>query len=57
MSTTKKLKNDCFALPAGVDWTSLDDALLHLESSLTPIIDTEALPINSTVGRFLAGDL
>ncbi|MDC3129328.1 molybdopterin-binding protein [Paracoccaceae bacterium] len=53
----KKLKNDCFALPAGVDWTPLDDALLHLETSLTPIIETEALPINSTVGRILADDL
>ena len=57
MSTKKKLKNDCFALPAGVDWTPLDDALLHLETSLTPIIETEALPINSSVGRILASDL
>ncbi len=57
MSTTKKLKNDCFALPAGVDWTPLDDALLHLETSLTPIIDTEDLAINSTVGRILASNL
>ena len=57
MSTTNKLKNDCFALPAGVDWTPLDDALLHLETSLTPIIDKEVIPINATVGRILAGDL
>ena len=57
MSTTKKLKNDCFALPAGVDWTPLDDALMHLETSLSPIIETEALPINLTVGRILASDL
>ena len=57
MSTTKKLQNDCFALPAGVDWTPLDDALMHLETSLSPIIETEALPINLAVGRILAGDL
>ena len=57
MSTTKKLQNDCFALPAGVDWTPLDDALMHLETSLSPIIETEALPINLTVGRILASDL
>ena len=57
MSKTKKLKNDCFALPAGVDWTPLDDALLHLETSLTSIIETEAVPINLTVGRILASDL
>ena len=57
MSSTKKLKNDCFALPAGVDWTPLDDALMHLETSLSPIIETEDLPINLTVGRILAGNL
>ena len=57
MSTTKKLKNDCFALPAGVDWTPLDDALLHLETSLAPIIETETLPINLALGRILASDL
>ena len=57
MSTTKKLQNDCFALPAGVDWTPLDDALMHLETSLSPIIETEALPINLAVGRILADDL
>ena len=57
MSTTKKLQNDCFSLPAGVDWTPLDDALMHLKTSLSPIIETEALPINLAVGRILAGDL
>ena len=57
MSKTKKLQNDCFALPAGVDWTPLDDALMHLKTSLSPIIETEALPINLAVGRILAGDL
>ena len=40
-----------------MDWTPLDDALLHLETSLTPIIDTAVIPINLTVGRILAGDL
>ena len=57
MSTAKKLKNDCFALPPGVDWTPLDKALLHLENSLTPIVETEVLPMDLAVGRILAIDL
>ena len=57
MSTTKKLKNDCFSLPHGVDWTPLDEALLHLENSLKPIVETEVLPIDLAVGRILATDL
>ena len=57
MSTTKKLKNDCFALPHGVDWTPLDEALLHLANSLKPIVETEVLPIDLAVGRILATDL
>ena len=57
MSTTKKLKNDCFSLPQGVDWTPLDEALLHLENSLKPIVETEVLPIDLAVGRILATDL
>ena len=57
MSTAKKLKNDCFALPPGVDWTPLDKTLLHLENSLTPIVETEVLPMDLAVGRILAIDL
>jgi molybdopterin molybdotransferase len=57
MSTAKKLKNDCFALPPGVDWTPLDEALFHLENSLTPIVETEVLPMDLAVGRILAIDL
>jgi molybdopterin molybdotransferase len=57
MSPKNKLKNDCFALPQGVDWTPLNEALLHLENSLTPIVETEVLPIDLAVGRILAIDL
>ena len=46
MNKAKKLRNDCFALPQGVDWTPLDKALSHLEKSLTPIAEVELLPIN-----------
>ena len=57
MNKAKKLRNDCFALPQGVDWTPLDKALSHLEKSLTPIAEVEILPINQAIGRVLAGDL
>ena len=57
MSPKNKLKNDCFALPQGADWTPLDNALLHLGNSLTPIVETEVLPIDLSVGRNLASDL
>ena len=57
MSTKKQLNNDCFALPPGVDWTPLDNALLHLKNSIIPTVETEALPINLAVGRILASDL
>jgi molybdopterin molybdotransferase len=30
---------------------------LHLENSLTPIVETEVLPIDLAVGRILATDL
>ncbi len=57
MNKAKKLRNDCFALPQGVDWAPLDKALSHLEKSLTPIAEVEILPINQAIGRVLAGDL
>ena len=57
MSTKKQSNNDCFALPPGVDWTPLDNALLHLKNSIIPTVETEALPINLAIGRILDSDL
>ncbi|MBY6056217.1 gephyrin-like molybdotransferase Glp [Leisingera daeponensis] len=50
------LSNDCFALPAGVDWTPVDDALALLRGRLGPITSAEAVPLSDALGRVLAED-
>lgn len=51
-----RLKNDCFALPPGVDWTPVDVALERLRSGLSPVVGTEFLPVARAAGRVLARD-
>lgn len=52
-----KLTNDCFALPAGIQWTPVDDALALLETRLTPVTAVEDVLGTSSVGRVLAQDV
>ncbi len=49
-----KLKNDCFALPPGVDWTPVDEALQRLRDSLSVVADTTTVPVADAGGRILA---
>ncbi|MDU8943519.1 molybdopterin-binding protein [Ovoidimarina sediminis] len=51
-----KLRDDCFALPAGVDWVQVDEALERLQSALTPVTATEILPVAEADSRILAED-
>lgn len=51
------LKNDCFALPPGVNWTPVDDALEALRSRLKPVVGQEVVPLAQAAGRVLAADL
>ncbi|WP_299786268.1 gephyrin-like molybdotransferase Glp [uncultured Marivita sp.] len=51
------LRNDCFALPAGVDWTPVDDALALLRDRMTAVVGVETVPLMQAAGRVLAGDL
>lgn len=51
------LRNDCFALPAGVDWTPVDDALALLRDRMTPVVGVEAVPLMQAAGRVLAVDV
>lgn len=51
------LKNDCFALPPGVDWTPVDAALDLLQSRLTAVVGTEDVPLGAAAGRVLASDV
>ncbi len=58
MSTLKppRLKNDCFALPPGVDWTPVDDALTRLRERLTCVVGQELLLVSDARGRVLAAE-
>jgi molybdopterin molybdotransferase len=51
------LRNDCFALPAGVDWTPVDQALDLLATRLGPVTAVEQVPVSSALGRVLARDV
>ncbi|MEQ5872336.1 molybdopterin molybdenumtransferase MoeA [Sagittula sp. NFXS13] len=55
--TPPPLKNDCFALPPGVDWTPVDEALAMLQSRLTCVCATEAVALGHAAGRVLADDV
>ncbi|GAB4293984.1 MAG: molybdopterin-binding protein [Roseovarius sp.] len=48
------LRDDCFALPAGVDWTPVDEALALLRDRLRPVAAAETLPLAAAAGRVLA---
>lgn len=48
------LRDDCFSLPAGVDWTPVDDALAMLRDRLRAVVGQERLPLGDAAGRVLA---
>lgn len=49
-----QLKNDCFALPPGVDWVPVEDALVRLREGLSPVVTTEGVAVTDAEGRYLA---
>src|SRR5690606_23208572 len=51
-----RLKNDCFALPPGIDWTPVDIALGLLRANLSPVVAVEELDVSDALGRILARD-
>ena len=51
------LRDDCFALPAGVEWTPVDAALAHLKAQLSAVTGVEALTLEQALGRVLAEDV
>lgn len=51
-----RLKNDCFALPPGIDWTPVDTALGLLRANLSPVVAMEDLDVSQALGRVLARD-
>ncbi|WP_417539037.1 molybdopterin-binding protein [Marinobacter sp.] len=52
------LRNDCFALPPGVNWTPVEEALERLRSRLHPVVDVQrSVPLAEINGRILASDV
>ncbi|MGR3660000.1 MAG: bifunctional molybdopterin-guanine dinucleotide biosynthesis adaptor protein MobB/molybdopterin molybdotransferase MoeA [Paracoccaceae bacterium] len=49
-----RLKDDCFALPAGVAWVPVDQALDSLKSGLNTVVGQEVLPVSGTLNRVLS---
>lgn len=50
----ERLRDDCFALPPGVDWTPVDEALDRLKARLSPVVGIENLRVADCAGRILA---
>ena len=57
MPKAPPLKNDCFALPAGVDWTPVDEALAMLKARLSAVTGQESVPIAEALGRILSAEV
>ena len=54
---TPPLKNDCFALPQGVHWTPVDEALALLRSRLHPVTATKTVPLSQALGCICVDDV
>jgi len=51
---TPRLRNDCFAMPPGVDWVPVEAALARLRAGLAPVAAIERLAVAAAGGRILA---
>lgn len=51
-----RLKDDCFAMPQGVAWVPVDEALARLRAALHPVTGRERLASSRAAGRVLAAD-
>jgi len=52
-----RLRDDCFAMPQGVDWVPVDDALARLRADLRPVTGVQDVPLAQAAGRVLAADV
>lgn len=55
--TPPRLRDDCFAMPQGVAWVPVDDALARLRAGLHAITGTEEVAVSGALGRVLAADV
>ncbi len=51
-----RLRDDCFAMPQGVDWVPVDTALSTLRAALHPVTGSQLLPTAQAAGRILSQD-
>ncbi|HUF87477.1 MAG TPA: gephyrin-like molybdotransferase Glp [Thermohalobaculum sp.] len=51
---TARLRDDCFALPPGVDWTPVDAALARLRDAVRCVTGVEDVALDEAAGRILA---
>lgn len=51
------LKNDCFVLPPGVEWTPVDAALTHLKGNMHTVTGAEIIAVPEALGRVLSEDV
>ncbi|MEM6619360.1 MAG: gephyrin-like molybdotransferase Glp [Pseudomonadota bacterium] len=51
------LKDDCFAMPPGVDWVPVDEALARLRAGLAPVTAIEDIALADAGGRVLTADI
>ncbi|TDK50184.1 molybdopterin-binding protein [Antarcticimicrobium luteum] len=52
--TPPRLRNDCFAMPQGVSWVPVDEALEKLRAALHPVTGDQTLPTELAEGRILS---
>ena len=51
---TERLRDDCFALPPGIDWTPVDEALELLRAGMRCVTGVDDVTLAEGVGRILA---
>ncbi|MEZ5778324.1 MAG: molybdopterin-binding protein [Paracoccaceae bacterium] len=51
-----RLRDDCFAMPQGVAWVPVNEALARLCAALVPVAGTEVIASRAGLGRILAAD-
>lgn len=51
---TRRLRDDCFALPPGIHWTPVDEALARLREGVHTVTDIEEIRLEDAAGRILA---
>ena len=57
MSGPARPPNDCFALPPGVHWTPVDEALARLKAAMAPLCAVESCALWRAHGKILAQDV